>query len=89
MEWTSVLGSAIGSSPAAALSFYWAKAAWKARENREAQHQKDMAAKDAIIAQKDAQIATLQQSRVDDLRAIMVPTSAPLKPKQNGSETPL
>lgn len=87
MEWTSVLGSALGSSPAAALSFYWAKAAWKAREDRESQAQKDLAAKDAIIASKDAQIASLQQARLDDLRAIIV--TAPSKPKPNGSETPL
>lgn len=86
MEWQTVLGSALGSSPVAAVSFYWARAAWKARENREEQHQKDLQAKDEIIAKKDAQIAALQESRLADLRAVMrvTPEPARMPPRQSG-----
>lgn len=77
MEWQSIIGSAIGSSPAAALSFYWAKAAWKAREDGERVHAQEIAAKDAIIEKKDAQIASLQQARIEDLRAVMLLPPAP------------
>lgn len=72
MEWQSIIGSAIGSSPAAALSFYWAKAAWRAREKGETDHALELAAKDAIIERKDTQIASLQQARIEDLRAVML-----------------
>lgn len=91
MEWQTILESAIGSSPVAALSFYWAKVATRDRKEQEAQCRVELQEKDAIIAQKDATINALQESRVADLRAVMKVTPEParlLPPKPSGSKLP-
>lgn len=90
MEWPqlaqSLIGSAVGSSPAAALSFYWAKLAWRARESAESAHSAELAAKDALIREKDAQIQALQQARIDDLRQVL---TLPTAQKPADSKQPL
>lgn len=91
MEWQTILGSAIGTSPVAVVSFYWARVATADRKQAEKQHLLDLAAKDAIIAKKDETISALQESRIADLRAVMKVTPEParlLPPKPSGSKLP-
>jgi hypothetical protein len=90
VEWLQpIIGSFLGTSPVAAISFYWAKAAWNARDAQEKQCQLELAAKDAIIEKKDATISALQESRISDLRAVMKVTPEPARlplPKPNDSK---
>lgn len=69
--WHSIFGSAIGASPVAAISWYWANKVWKKLESSEKSLQCVASAKDAIIAQKDAEIRALQEARLDDLKAVL------------------
>ncbi len=87
MEWQTILESAIGSSPVAALSFYWAKVATRDRKEQEKQCQLELSAKDAIIDRKDELIQSLQNQRIADLKEVMV-TTAPSKPKLPVSKPP-
>lgn len=102
MEWSTIIESAIGSSPVAAISFYWARQATNEkreqakdhkaeRQQLESDHAQELASKDMIIARKDETIANLQESRIADLRAVMKVTPEParlLPPKPSGSKLP-
>lgn len=91
MEWQTILGSALGTSPVALVSFYWARVATTDRKEAQKQHLLDLKEKDEIIAKKDATINALQESRLADLRAVMKVTPEPARlplPKPSGSGTP-
>jgi len=73
VDWTKLLETALGASPAALVLGYVAKTLWEKLQAQEVARVAAEATHDAQLAKKDQQIADLQQARLEDLRKLLKP----------------